>query len=106
MGTKSGKYQYANDLNLWIGKRLRAIRLERNLTQVEVALLADMHQGRITTAELGEFQIQSGTLARLLQALQTHPADFFKGAPHPPKKWKKLEEAPKKEQQKKKKGEE
>lgn len=85
MATKKQAENYEDTLRHFIGKRLRSLRVERNLTQSDIAGLSGLPQPRIATAESGKYHMKTGTLARIIAALDMHPSDFFDTAPRPSK---------------------
>ncbi|MBQ2698750.1 MAG: helix-turn-helix transcriptional regulator [Firmicutes bacterium] len=60
-----------------VGKRLRAYRLQRGLTQERVAELAELHPTYIGQAERGEKNMTLQSLVRILAALEVSAAEFF-----------------------------
>lgn len=85
MPTKKQSENYEDVLRQFIAKRLRALRVGRNLTQLDIAELSGLPQPRIATAESGKYHMKTGTLARIIAALDMHPSEFFAGAPRPSK---------------------
>jgi transcriptional regulator with XRE-family HTH domain len=57
--------------------RIKGIRLEKRLSQMEVSLRSGLSQGFITDIELGKKQPSVLTLLRIADALGVNPADFF-----------------------------
>ncbi len=59
------------------GARIRAIRLERNISQEKLAELADVHRTYIGMIERGEKNITLLTLFRLADALNMKPVELL-----------------------------
>lgn len=55
---------------LAIGQRIRSIRKSRNLTQGELAKIADMKASNISEIENGKTQMQLMTFIKIIEALQ------------------------------------
>ena len=58
------------------GKKLREIRLERGLSQEELAELADIHEKHISKIETGLFKPNFKTLNKILKALNLKLEDI------------------------------
>lgn len=57
-----------------IGERVKAVRLARGLTQVQLSIKSGMSQGDISTLEAGETKwLRGGTLLALAKALEVNP---------------------------------
>ncbi len=61
-----------------IGKKIRALRLKRNLTQEELADRAELTKGFISQIENEQSNISLDALSNLLEALGTSLSVFFK----------------------------
>ena len=79
--TKSKLYN-VKDLDLIrlkkIGNRLQNLRLEKNLTQKELAFLVDAEISQITRIERGIINTSILNLMRITDALEISISDFFK----------------------------
>lgn len=62
---------------LRFGKRLRQLRLAKNLTQEELAHRAGLHPTYVGGVERGERNIGFDNILKLAQALREHPAALF-----------------------------
>jgi transcriptional regulator with XRE-family HTH domain len=60
-----------------IGERLKFIRLERGLTQENLAELSDLHRTYIGSVERGERNITVKNLYKILIAVDYSLSDFF-----------------------------
>jgi transcriptional regulator with XRE-family HTH domain len=66
-----------NDINLLFGKNLKRIRLEKNVSQLNLANMADLAHTFINDIENGRKWISPDTLAKLSNALEIEPYQFF-----------------------------
>lgn len=64
-----------------VGARIRAVRLKRELSQEEVAELAEMHVTNYGKIERGRANPSLTTLVRISNALATDPGELVKGIP-------------------------
>ena len=60
-----------------VGQRLRAYRLQRGMTQEELAEKADLHPTYIGQAERGEKNLTISSLEKILIALDISFSEFF-----------------------------
>lgn len=60
-----------------IGKKLREIRLARNLTQAELAELADLNSNYYAKIERGEVKPAPEAYEKIAKALEVTAADIF-----------------------------
>ncbi|HPC82938.1 MAG TPA: helix-turn-helix transcriptional regulator [Thermoanaerobaculaceae bacterium] len=60
-----------------VGKRIRQRRVERNLTQVELARQIGIQQSDLSRMEKGEYRVSLDVLFRLLQAFELSLGEFF-----------------------------
>ena len=58
-------------------KNVRALRIARNLTQVQLAELAGVNQATVSKAERGEMNITMNNIIALAAALQVEPVELF-----------------------------
>lgn len=61
-----------------IGQRLQELRLQKNLTQKELAFLVDIEISQITRIERGIINTSILNLMRIADALEISMSDFFK----------------------------
>ena len=64
-------------LQIAFGKAVRAARLEKNLSQEELADLADLHFTYVSSVERGERNISIENIVRLAKALKCQPRDLM-----------------------------
>jgi len=62
-----------------IGNRLQELRLQKNLTQKELAFLVDVEISQITRVERGVINTSILNLLRITDALEISISEFFKG---------------------------
>jgi len=62
-----------------LGRTVREIRLERGMTQQQLADLSGMHRTFLISIEKGRQNASALTLIRLASALHVTPADLFRG---------------------------
>ena len=60
------------------GERLRRIRKERLLTQVELSKRTGVAQDSISSLETGKREAHAGTLRKLAEALGVEPTELWK----------------------------
>jgi transcriptional regulator with XRE-family HTH domain len=73
-------FQANNDLQKLqhkVGMSLRALRVEKRLTQEQLAYVASMSTRHIQKIERGELNITLRTIVRLCSALQVEPIKLF-----------------------------
>lgn len=59
------------------GRRVRALREERGLSQEALADAAGLHRTHISLIERGQRSVRLETVARLARALRTQPGDMM-----------------------------
>ena len=59
------------------GKRLRALRHERELSQEKLGALAGLHPNYICSIEKGDRNVSLNNIWKLAKALQVHPSKLF-----------------------------
>jgi transcriptional regulator with XRE-family HTH domain len=59
------------------GSRLRQLRLERNLSQEDLAELCGLHRTYLGGIERGERNVALLNILKIAKALGTSPTDFF-----------------------------
>ena len=65
------------DIIKQLGKRIRAIREGKGLTQFDVSVIANTDNKHISRIELGQVDIKLSTIIKLAEALEIHPKDLF-----------------------------
>jgi transcriptional regulator with XRE-family HTH domain len=66
-----------DDINLLFGKNLKRIRTQKNVSQLTLANMADLTHNFINDIENGRKWISPDTLAKLSNALEIEPYQFF-----------------------------
>ncbi len=61
-----------------IGSRLQELRLQRNLTQKELAFMVDVEISQITRIERGIINTSVLNLMKIVDALEISMSDFFR----------------------------
>ena len=61
----------------YIAYSIRANRKQKNISQMELCLRANMSQGFLTNIETGKKEPSALTLIRIAQALEVSPREFF-----------------------------
>ena len=67
------------DIKKRFGRRLRALRESRGLSQEDLAVASGIHRTYISSVERGQRNIALENLSRLAHALDTDLADLFDG---------------------------
>ena len=65
------------DVLVQLGKRIRALREERNISQEELADRADIHRNYISQIEGGKRNISFYKLVKIARALQVRPSKLI-----------------------------
>lgn len=60
-----------------VGRKIRQLRRQRKLTQVELADKIGIHQSDLSRMEQGEYKVGLDTLLRILQTFDLTIGDFF-----------------------------
>jgi transcriptional regulator with XRE-family HTH domain len=60
-----------------IGRKIRQLRRQRKLTQVELAERIGIHQSDLSRMEQGEYKVGLDTLLKILQTFDLSMGDFF-----------------------------
>jgi transcriptional regulator with XRE-family HTH domain len=60
------------------GERLRSLRKERLLTQVELSKMSSVAQDSISSLETGKREAHPGTIRKLAKALGVEPTELMK----------------------------
>jgi transcriptional regulator with XRE-family HTH domain len=66
------------DIRVRFGRRLRQLRLERRLSQEELAFRAGLHRTYVSSAERGERNVALVNLERLAKALNVDIRELFR----------------------------
>lgn len=80
--------QRDEDLALELGRRIRRLRRIAGMSQEELAVAAELNRGAISLLERGRRLMGTGTLLRILMALEARPEDLLGGIawiPAPPR---------------------
>ncbi|MGK0273374.1 MAG: transcriptional regulator with XRE-family HTH domain [Cocleimonas sp.] len=67
-----------NDISKLLGKRIKVLRVEKELIQSELAQLIDSDPSYIGRIERGEINITIDTFVRISEALGVKPSEIFK----------------------------
>lgn len=67
-----------NDINVIVGKNIRAVRVRMDLSHDVFADLCEVHRTYIGSVERGERNITLDTLARIAKAAKTTPIELLK----------------------------
>lgn len=65
------------DIYQKIGKTLKEIRQEKNLTLQQIEKLSDQHASRISSAEKGKLNLTLGWIIHYCNVLEVNPTDVF-----------------------------
>src|SRR6201990_3667825 len=60
-----------------VGRKIRQLRRQRKLTQVELADKIGIHQSDLSRMEQGEYKVGLDTLLKILQTFDLSIGDFF-----------------------------
>jgi transcriptional regulator with XRE-family HTH domain len=61
-----------------IGSRIRELRLEKKLSQTDLAVDAEINRGYLSAVEKGTRNISAVNLEKIIKALDTNFEEFFK----------------------------
>jgi len=64
-----------------VGRKIRQLRRQRKLTQVELAEKIGIHQSDLSRMEQGEYKVGLDTLLKILQTFNMNIGDFFEERP-------------------------
>ncbi|MGA7617041.1 MAG: helix-turn-helix transcriptional regulator [Thermoanaerobaculia bacterium] len=64
-----------------VGRKIRQLRRQRKLTQVELAEKIGIHQSDLSRMEQGEYKVGLDTLLRILQTFNLSIGEFFEERP-------------------------
>lgn len=65
-----------------VGRKIRQLRRQRKLTQVELAERIGIHQSDLSRMEQGEYKVGLDTLLKILQTFNLSIGDFFEERPN------------------------
>jgi transcriptional regulator with XRE-family HTH domain len=68
---------YRTDVLVKIGKRIKNIRLAKNMTQNDLAIECDFEKASLSRIEAGKTNITIRTLYKICSALEIHIGDLF-----------------------------
>lgn len=71
------KTEGKTEANILFGRRLASMRVERGLSQKELADICELNRTYIGTIERGEKSATVNTIHRLAKGLSVSPKDFF-----------------------------
>jgi transcriptional regulator with XRE-family HTH domain len=69
---------------LLVGRKIRELRKEHKLTQVELSLRLGIQQSDLSRMEQGEYRVSLDTLFRILGEFEMTIGEFFEGAARQP----------------------
>jgi len=61
-----------------LGARIRELRLQKDLTQIELAVLCNFEKASMSRIESGQTNVTMLTLKKISKALDIHLVEFFK----------------------------
>ena len=64
-----------------VGRKIRQLRRQRKLTQVELAERIGIHQSDLSRMEQGEYKVGLDTLLKILQTFNMSIGEFFEERP-------------------------
>jgi Helix-turn-helix. len=64
-----------------VGRKIRQLRRQRKLTQMELADLVGIHQSDLSRMEQGEYKVGLDTLLKILQTFSMGIGEFFEESP-------------------------
>lgn len=71
------KTEGKTEANIHFGRKLASLRVERGLSQKELAEICELNRTYIGTIERGEKSATVNTIYRLAKGLSISPKDFF-----------------------------
>lgn len=71
------KTEGKTEANIHFGRKLASLRVERGLSQKELAEICELNRTYIGTIERGEKSATVNTIYRLAEGLSISPKDFF-----------------------------
>lgn len=71
------KTEGKTEVNIHFGRKLASLRVERGLSQKELAEICELNRTYIGTIERGEKSATVNTIYRLAKGLSISPKDFF-----------------------------
>src|SRR4028119_849747 len=75
---RSGAHDMSRPAQLeLVGRKIRQLRRQRKLTQVELAEKIGIHQSDLSRMEQGEYKVGLDTLLKILQCFDLSIGDFF-----------------------------
>ena len=73
----------------FVGTRIRQIRKEKGLTQVDLAGKLGIQQSDLCRMETGEYRVNLGILSKILEEFDLSPSEFFQEDGRDHQSWKK-----------------
>lgn len=67
------------ELDAFVGARIKRLRLDKGVSQAELARQLDISAQQLMKFEQGAHRINAGKLARIARILDVDPGEFFKG---------------------------
>ena len=71
----------------FVGTRIRQIRKERGLTQVDLAGKLGIQQSDLCRMETGEYRVNLEILSKILEKFELSPSEFFQENSRDPESW-------------------
>lgn len=75
---KTSQKPVKEKVQLAFGARMRQLRLSRELTQEQLAELADLHTNYVSSVERGERNVSVFNITRIAHALNVHASELLR----------------------------